>query len=328
MTHTENDTTLFHEESDVGDDAGGAIGTVANQRVTGSVISTMADGWIKLPRSIVETWMYRNPDYLKIWVHLLIAANYRPSTAYVGGHLTTIERGEVLTSIRSLAQATGATEKQVRTFLNLGQKSGIIRAKKGTGATVVSIIDYDTLQGRPDEQGHTKGTRRAHQGHYHKKEEGRKKKEEEDTITYEEGTHSRARPRSPDEVTTYFAELGSTDTEAATFWDHFTSNGWRVGGKATMKDWRATARNWVRRNNKPKRGTTYGRQSTGDRRLEAGTAESLRRLIELERPGGRQRRIPMALAEGDGSPLGAGTAHDHPRAHPELPFRRTDGDGL
>ena len=38
--------------------------------------------------------------------------------------------------------------------------------------------------------------------------------------------------------------------------DYYNSNGWLVG-KSKMKDWKATARNWNRRNNskKPKEGT-------------------------------------------------------------------------
>lgn len=32
------------------------------------------------------------------------------------------------------------------------------------------------------------------------------------------------------------------------FYDHFQSNGWRVGGKAPMKDWKASMRNWARNN--------------------------------------------------------------------------------
>ncbi|QJX47809.1 DUF1376 domain-containing protein [Hymenobacter taeanensis] len=35
--------------------------------------------------------------------------------------------------------------------------------------------------------------------------------------------------------------------EAAAFFDHFESNGWRVGGKTPMVDWRAAFRNWMRR---------------------------------------------------------------------------------
>jgi hypothetical protein len=34
--------------------------------------------------------------------------------------------------------------------------------------------------------------------------------------------------------------------EAERFYDHFTSNGWKVSGRAAMKDWKAAARNWIR----------------------------------------------------------------------------------
>lgn len=37
-------------------------------------------------------------------------------------------------------------------------------------------------------------------------------------------------------------------SEADKFFDHFESNGWKIGGKAPMKDWKAATRNWVKRN--------------------------------------------------------------------------------
>lgn len=54
-----------------------------------------------------------------------------------------------------------------------------------------------------------------------------------------------ATPRSVGEAQTYFIELQSTAREAEKFFNHFQSNGWRVGGRAPMSDWRAAARNWV-----------------------------------------------------------------------------------
>lgn len=39
------------------------------------------------------------------------------------------------------------------------------------------------------------------------------------------------------------------------FYDYYESNGWRVG-KNTMKDWKATLRNWNRRNNQNKKETS------------------------------------------------------------------------
>lgn len=44
-----------------------------------------------------------------------------------------------------------------------------------------------------------------------------------------------------------FAVAEGVKVDAQAFVDHFTSNGWKVGGKAAMKDWRAAARNWARR---------------------------------------------------------------------------------
>jgi hypothetical protein len=43
----------------------------------------------------------------------------------------------------------------------------------------------------------------------------------------------------------YFHEKGHTDTEAERFFNYYESNGWLIGGKTPMKDWKAAARNWM-----------------------------------------------------------------------------------
>ncbi len=52
----------------------------------------------------------------------------------------------------------------------------------------------------------------------------------------------------------YFYELGS-DTcqdDAHRFIDHYESNGWKVGGRSAMKDWKAAIRTWYRNSQKYK----------------------------------------------------------------------------
>jgi len=46
-------------------------------------------------------------------------------------------------------------------------------------------------------------------------------------------------------VLTFFKEKNATETDAQKFYNHFQSNGWLVGGKSKMKDWKAAARNWL-----------------------------------------------------------------------------------
>ncbi len=60
---------------------------------------------------------------------------------------------------------------------------------------------------------------------------------------------SRAQSRPPkptlEEAQIYFLEKSFTEIEAQRFFNYFESNGWLVGGKTKMKDWKAAARNWM-----------------------------------------------------------------------------------
>jgi hypothetical protein len=70
---------------------------------------------------------------------------------------------------------------------------------------------------------------------FSKKEENKKKlREKKDTI-----------PPDWNDVLVFFKEKNNSEIEAEKFFNHFQSNGWLVGGKSKMKDWKAAARNWI-----------------------------------------------------------------------------------
>lgn len=46
-------------------------------------------------------------------------------------------------------------------------------------------------------------------------------------------------------IEAYFLQQQSSHHEAHRFLNHYTANGWLVGGKSPMKDWQASARNWI-----------------------------------------------------------------------------------
>ena len=94
-----------------------------------------------------------------------------------------------------------------------------------------------------------------------------------------EDARAKAKPKDvsivADFMAGYISEKGysvNPVNAAETFYDHFESNGWKVGGRSAMKDWQAAARKWVR--------TDAERQSTGkangiDRRSAQERANSL-----------------------------------------------------
>lgn len=51
---------------------------------------------------------------------------------------------------------------------------------------------------------------------------------------------------SVQEMSIYSAKIGLPQTEVGGFFDHYESNGWKVG-KNAMKDWQAAMRNWKKR---------------------------------------------------------------------------------
>ena len=83
--------------------------------------------------------------------------------------------------------------------------------------------------------------------------------------TSREGSTRKTKFQKPtaEQVQAYAIELNQPTFDAGKFCDHYESNGWRVGGKASMKCWRASVRQWLR---------TGGTQSNGK---VSGNAEAL-----------------------------------------------------
>lgn len=314
----ETNTTRIPEDSERGDAFGGYHVTVRDQPASGFVVSTMDESWIKLYRRVEQSavWNMR-PEYLKLWIYLLLRARRTPHTVNVSGHTIRLEIGDVWTSHERMAIDCRTTKRVVKSFVKWCSESDQIVIRKCPKGTHVSICKYEQLQ-QTGVQKVSAGCPPGVQKVTHTKNV--KKKEEDYTITDTIDRGANSRPRSQDEATAYFVKIGSTAEEGATFWDHFESNGWKVGGKTAMKNWQSAARNWVRRNNTNQR-TNNGKRSKGDRSLEAGTPQSLRRLFELERPGGGERIVPVALAQSNGGTSGIGAPNDDTGTHPKLPFR-------
>ena len=58
------------------------------------------------------------------------------------------------------------------------------------------------------------------------------------------------------EIETYFTENQWSATEAQKFFNYYQSNGWLVGGKTPMKNWKACASNWMINSEKFSNGKT------------------------------------------------------------------------
>ena len=74
-----------------------------------------------------------------------------------------------------------------------------------------------------------------------------------------------------EELKIYFAQNNYPIIEAEKFHNHYESNGWLVGGKTPMKNWKASANNWMLNSKKFNDGKTNQRNSVTSSGVEKRT---------------------------------------------------------
>lgn len=262
------------------------------------------NGWIKISRSISEHWLWDDTEMLKWWLDFIILAAWKPRKVLDGGELIELQRGQFISSTRCLQIRWAKKDKRgnivekpslkrVTHFLQLLEAEKMItRSFRKHQTTVVTVCNYASYQITDDEcyntlgntlrntLGNTLGNKIEEYEEYKEKEKppkGGKKKSELFFL-----------PPTQEEVDAYVAEKGLR-MDGAAFFDHFTANGWKVGGKAAMRDWKAAVRNWAR--NQP----NFERQTLND----DGTTKTDRQRAEDEYNAEFERYVRAKLA-GDG----------------------------
>ncbi len=100
------------------------------------------NGHIKLHRALTEWGWYRDLPTCKLWLHVLLRANYK-ACEWQG---IEIPRGAFATSYAALSAESGLTVKQVRTALDKLKSTGEITVKTNRHYTVITVSKYDEYQ--------------------------------------------------------------------------------------------------------------------------------------------------------------------------------------
>lgn len=124
-------------------------------------------GYVKAYRRAWENPVFLNFRDASIWQYLFQNAVWEPEgrTVRFDGRAVTLERGQIITSIRFLAEGFCISEKVVRRVLEGIEKGGMAVLRRAHGGTVVTVCNYSDYQESSTPEGHAEGTRRAHDGH-------------------------------------------------------------------------------------------------------------------------------------------------------------------
>ncbi len=106
----------------------------------------ISNGYILLHRSLTENWVWRDAEYLRAWVWLLMTANFEDREALIAGKMVVVRRGQLVTSFKTISKETGLSTKRARTFLENLEKAAMIGREKGGKWTRITICKYEIYQ--------------------------------------------------------------------------------------------------------------------------------------------------------------------------------------
>ena len=105
-------------------------------------MGTPLNGYIKLYRQMLDWGWYDDTNTKVVFLHLLLTANFKDTE----WHGIQLKRGDVVTSIPSLASALKLSERNVRTALMHLKSTGEVTDKIYSKFRIISIKNYGQYQ--------------------------------------------------------------------------------------------------------------------------------------------------------------------------------------
>lgn len=116
-------------------------------------------GFIKIHRRLMQSGVWQDPHYLKLWVYCLLRANYKEREQLIGNKMVKLNRGTFITGRLSLAEDMnkGMVREQQKNdltwwrYLKNLEKWGMLNIKSNNKFSVVTIDKYDFYQSSNDD---------------------------------------------------------------------------------------------------------------------------------------------------------------------------------
>jgi hypothetical protein len=102
--------------------------------------------WVKVSRKLLTSAIASKPEYLAVWVHLLLSASYKPGEILVGHQVVRLQAGQLVFGRLKFSQQIGVSEHTLRMALKTLEKLQQITIKSESKFSVISITNWDKYQ--------------------------------------------------------------------------------------------------------------------------------------------------------------------------------------
>ena len=134
------------QQDSVSSDGAAVRMTDASPAALESSFYAMEETYIKLYRGVIDSWVWERGDHLKIWLYLLLKANYADRKMISGKGTVKVKRGQLLRSLSKIADDCRLSVQNVRTFLDIAEADGALTRQVTQYGTLITICNYSGYQ--------------------------------------------------------------------------------------------------------------------------------------------------------------------------------------
>ena len=283
-------------------------------------------GTVNISRSIWTDAAFKAEPFTEreAFIWLIMDASYKPREKRAGNVTVKLQRGQLISSVRFMAEAWNWSKSRVDRYLDRLEKRDMIGTDTGTGVNVITICKYEEYQNAPKSSGtaelkkrDSSGTAAGQQRDKPNTDEIQDKVKREAKASPKKGTRLSedwVLPKAWGEwaVDDGFA-VDAIRAEADNFKDYWIS---KPGAAAVKLDWLATWRVWMRKSNHGKRTNTTGRGPVGRSNPHGALFAGFGAIAGDDDAG---RSEPSGSMR-DVTPTGAAQLDDGPDCHDAGPF--------
>jgi type IV secretory pathway VirB10-like protein len=220
-------------------------------------------GWIKLHRSLQDSAIASHPEYLAVWVHLMLRAQHSASECVIGRQIVKLSVGQLVFGRVKFSSEIGVSENKVRAALDVMKSLNMITIKSMAKFSIISIVKWSEYQTEsPANNQETASNAPAPNQHpatyKNDKNVNNDKNEKNLLVTPSAPPEKKLRKtgsRLPDDwrpTQEHVEAAMQLNPDYTREWFSSTAHKFRdywvakTGKDATKADWLATWRNWVR----------------------------------------------------------------------------------
>lgn len=143
----------------------------------------MTNGWIKIPRSILDQQFFKDSDAVHLYLYLHLKAAYKPMMDTFDGKPIELQKGQLITGRNQISRDLNMDENKVERILKRLQNAHKVNTRSGFRMRLISII-YEDDENQSEQQTNAKRTPNEQQTiTFIKKENNNKKKNDDDDGT-------------------------------------------------------------------------------------------------------------------------------------------------